>query len=84
MEEALPGVYVDGAHNVSAVEAFAASVPQGENGNIILFSAVRDKEYEEMIACLCRSVQADIYVVTHISDRRGTGAGTLGRTDLSL
>ena len=79
MEEALPGVYVDGAHNVSAVEAFAASVPQGENGNIILFSAVWDKEYEEMIACLCRSVQADIYVVTHISDRRGTGAGTLGR-----
>ena len=79
MEEVLPGVYVDGAHNVSAVEAFAASVPQGENGNIILFSAVRDKEYEEMIACLCRSVQADIYVVTHISDRRGTGAGTLGR-----
>ena len=79
MEEVLPGVYVDGAHNVSAVEAFAASVPQGEKGNIILFSAVRDKEYEEMIACLCRSVQADIYVVTHISDRRGTGAGTLGR-----
>ena len=25
-EEVLPDVYVDGAHNVSAVEAFAASV----------------------------------------------------------
>ena len=38
MEEILPGVYIDGAHNISAVEAFAESVPQNEKGNIILFS----------------------------------------------
>ena len=79
MEEILPGVYIDGAHNISAVEAFASSVPQSEKGNIILFSAVRDKEYEAMIECLCRRVQADFYVVTLISDRRAAEAGTLGK-----
>ena len=79
MEEILPDVYIDGAHNVSAVEAFADSVPQSEKGNIILFSAVRDKEYEAMIERLCRSVQADFYVVTLIADRRAAEAGTLGK-----
>ena len=79
MEEILPDVYIDGGHNVSAVEAFADSVPQSEKGNIILCSAVRDKEYEAMIEHLCRSVQADLYVVTLISDRRAAEAGTLGK-----
>ena len=77
--EILPDLYIDGAHNVSAVETFADSVPQSEKGNIILFSAVRDKEYEAMIERLCRSVQADLYVVTLISDRRAAEAGTLGK-----
>ena len=45
MEEILPKVYVDGAHNVSAIQAFARSVPKNPDGNIILFSAVKDKEY---------------------------------------
>ncbi len=30
MEEILPDIYVDGAHNISAVEAFAESVPEAE------------------------------------------------------
>ena len=77
MEEILPDVYVDGAHNISAVEAFAQSVPESAKGNIILFSAVRDKEYTEMIACLCRNVQADLYVVAQIGDGRGAGASAL-------
>ena len=77
MEEILPDVYVDGAHNISAVEAFAQSVPESVEGNIILFSAVRDKEYTEMIACLCRNVKADLYVVAQIGDGRGAGASAL-------
>ena len=28
MEEILPGIYIDGAHNISAIEAFVESVPQ--------------------------------------------------------
>lgn len=79
MEEILPDVYVDGAHNISAVEAFAQSVPENAEGNIILFSAVRDKEYREMIACLCRNVQAELYVVAQIGDGRAADAAALGR-----
>ena len=78
MEEILPEVYVDGAHNISAVEAFVRSVPQDETENVILFSAVADKEYEKMAAVLCRDLQAGIYVVAHIDDPRGTAAGQLG------
>ena len=78
MEEILPGVYVDGAHNISAIEAFVQSVPQDETENMILFSAVTDKEYEKMAAALSRDLRADIYVVTHIDDPRGTAAEQLG------
>ena len=56
-----------------------SSVPQSEKGNIILFSAVRDKEYEAMIKRMCRSVQADRYCGTLIADRRAAEAGTLGK-----
>ena len=79
MEEVLPDVYVDGAHNLSAVEAFAASVLPDVRGRVILFSAVKDKDYEDMISCLCRNVQADFYVVTLIADRRAAQAEELGR-----
>lgn len=70
MEEILPDVYVDGAHNVSAVEGFVETVRENEEGNIILFSAVRDKDYEEMIACLCRNLNTDFYMITLIEDGR--------------
>lgn len=78
MEEILPDVYVDGAHNVSAVEGFLRSVPQGEE-NIILFSAVSDKDYEEMIACLCRNLNTAFYVITLIEDKRAAGMEELQR-----
>ena len=51
-------VYVDGAHNISAVEAFTESVPEDGRENVILFSAVQDKDYEKMAECLCRSRRA--------------------------
>ena len=78
MEEILPEVYIDGAHNISAVEAFVQSIPEDGRGNIILFSAVKDKEYEKMAAVLCRDPRTDVYVVTHIDDSRGTGSEQLG------
>ena len=52
MEEILPGVILDGAHNPGAIEAFAESVNTQRGNNfekIILFSAVKEKEYETMI-----------------------------------
>lgn len=79
MEEILPDVYVDGAHNVSAVESFVQSVQDREKGNIILFSAVRDKDYEEMIACLCRNLDTDFYMITLIEDGRAARIEELQR-----
>ena len=70
MEEVLPHIYIDGAHNISAIERFVESVPKDTTGIGILFSVVEDKDYEEMIACLCQHVDADFFVITHIADKR--------------
>ena len=78
MEEVLPGVWMDGAHNISAVEAFAETAGDDDGEKIIVFSAVKDKEYEKMARILCEKVDAGLYVVTHIDDPRGTSAECLG------
>ena len=50
MEEILPGVYLDGAHNEDGIEAFVSTVwMDGCSGKRwLLFSAVADKEYKNM------------------------------------
>lgn len=73
MEEIAPDIFVDGAHNPDAVLRFVESVKANGGEHVktaVLFSAVQDKDYEEMIACLCGNLKADFYVVTHISDKR--------------
>ncbi len=74
MEEVRPGIYIDGAHNLSAIRRFAESVAAKDTEHrekrIILFSAVQDKDYEQMIECLCTNVEADFYLVTQIADQR--------------
>ena len=57
MEEVLPQVFIDGAHNEDGVEAFLASVKAGwqqEDGKrcFLIFSAVNDKKYDKMIEML--------------------------------
>ena len=81
MEEIFPGVYVDGAHNVGAIEAFARSIEREKEDThlVILFSAVRDKNYEKMAEYLCKEVQADAYMITKIQDARGEGVEELAR-----
>lgn len=77
MEEVLPRVYIDGAHNFSAVQRFVQSIPKNTQGNIILFSAVQEKNYEEMIDCLCRETNADCFVITHIMNKRAADTEVL-------
>lgn len=50
MEEILPGVYLDGAHNEDGIDAFIASVKEMscKGKRWLLFSAVADKEYKNM------------------------------------
>lgn len=75
MEEVLPDVILDGAHNLPAIERFVESLgwQKKEGKRIILFSAVEDKDYEQMIELLCKESDADAYFVTKIADARGAG-----------
>ena len=80
MEEILPGVILDGAHNPGAVEVFVESVnAQRENNfeKIILFSAVKEKEYETMIRMLCETIDAKEYILTQIENERGVSTEEL-------
>ena len=47
MEEILPSVYLDGAHNVDGIRAFLETVKQHSctGRRILLYSTVRDKQY---------------------------------------
>ena len=76
----MPGVILDGAHNPGAIEAFAESVNTQRGNNfekIILFSAVKEKEYETMIHMLCESVDAKQYILTQIQNERGVSTKEL-------
>ena len=75
MEEVLPGVILDGAHNLPAIERFVESLrwQKKEGRRVILFSAVEDKDYEQMITLLCKESDADAYYVTKLADERGAG-----------
>ena len=83
LEQAAPHLVIDGAHNPGAIEAFVESMKalgadEGE-GPVILFSAVSDKKYEQMIAYLCENLNAKAYVITEIEDARKVPAEELGR-----
>ena len=79
MEEILPDFYVDGAHNVSAVRMFVQSIQRDRREKIVLFSAVREKNYEEMIRILCQEKSVSEYVITLIEDKRAAQAEELKR-----
>ena len=51
MEEVLPSVYVDGAHNIDGIRAFLKTVESQpcSGKRRLLFSVVRDKQYQNMI-----------------------------------
>ncbi len=83
MEEAGRNLVIDGAHNPGAIEAFVESVQalgtEEEELPVILFSAVSDKKYGQMIEYLCKHLPAKAYVVTEIEDKRKVPVEELGR-----
>lgn len=72
MEEVLPEVYVDGAHNEDGIRAFLESVSidgvQGDRS--LLFSVVRDKDCEKMVEELVRSGLFRRIAITHMQTGR--------------
>ena len=81
MERVGAHITVDGAHNPGAIEAFVESVKaldESERGEmVLLFSAVSDKKYDQMIEYLCENLDVKAYVVTQIEDDRGAPAEEL-------
>ena len=81
MERVGAHITVDGAHKPGAMEAFVESVKaldESERGEmVLLFSAVSDKKYDQMIEYLCENLDVKAYVVTQIEDERGVPAEEL-------
>ena len=81
MERVGAHITVDGAHNPRAKEAFVDRVKaldESERGEmVLLFSAVSDKKYDQMIEYLCENLDVKAYVVTQIEDERGVPAEEL-------
>ena len=72
MEEILPGVFVDGAHNADGIEAFLESVraDRAKAGRILLYAALAEKDCGEMAAQIARAGLFGEIVVTKIENNR--------------
>ncbi len=73
MEEVLPSVYVDGAHNVDGIRAFLETVKRHSctGRRLLLYSAVRDKQYREAAALLSRAGLFDEICLSPLQGERG-------------
>lgn len=72
MEEVLPEVYVDGAHNEDGIRAFLETVAADgcQGGRSLLFSVVRDKDYEHMVKRLAGSGLFGRIAAAHMGNAR--------------
>lgn len=79
MEQVGEDIWLDGAHNPGGIRAFIETVKQhGKEKRLnLLFAAVSDKDYQEMIAMLCRELSPDRVTVAHIDSARGLDTETL-------
>ena len=73
MEEVLPGVFLDGAHNEDGINAFLASVSRDgcKGKRKVLFSAVSDKQYAKMAGMIMDSELFDMIYTAPIDSARG-------------
>ena len=79
MEEVLPGVYLDGAHNEDGINAFLDSVSHdGCHGDrSLLFSAVSDKQYAKMAKMITDSGLFSQIYTAPIDSARAVGTEEL-------
>ena len=79
MEMAAPGVIIDGAHNEDGIAQFVrtAGYFAKENEITILFTAVADKHYHEMIGEICEGIHPSHVVATQIDGSRVVPAEVL-------
>ncbi|MCM1261353.1 MAG: bifunctional folylpolyglutamate synthase/dihydrofolate synthase [Butyrivibrio sp.] len=79
MEEIADSVYLDGAHNTDGIQAFLKSVEQdGCMGKRkLLFSMVKDKQYQAVIDMLAGSKLFDAAGVVELQDKRALPLHTI-------
>ena len=79
MEQITEHLMIDGAHNPGAIRAFVESIHllKEKEEPVIVFSAVTDKKYEQMIEYLCENLKVCTYIVTEIKDDRRVPAEEL-------
>lgn len=79
MEMAAPGVIIDGAHNEDGIAQFVSTAGYfaKENEITILFTAVADKYYHEMIGEICEGIHPSHVVATQIDGSRVVPAEVL-------
>ena len=79
METVLPGVIVDGAHNEDGVARFVETAAhfQKDYPLTLLFSAVDDKDYTDMIRTILDKIQFRHVVVTQVGGYRKVPAEQL-------
>lgn len=81
MEEAAPGLFLDGAHNPGGAEEFARAAGRlcRERGKraCLLFAASKDKAHEAMIRIIANQVPLDRAAVTSLMSGRGESEAVL-------
>lgn len=72
MEEVMPGIYLEGAHNEDGIYAFleTVKVDSCEGKRYLLFSAVSDKDYASMVRMLSKERLFHFTAVTKLGSGR--------------
>lgn len=73
MEQILPGVFLDGAHNTDGIGALIDSVfyTSPDKKRILLYSVVKDKQYEAVLCMLAKSGAFSRIGLVKMHDKRG-------------
>ena len=78
MQQAAPGVYFDGAHNPGGIEKFLeAAAGITDAPAVLLFSMVRDKDYQQAAEQILNKGSWQEIVITSVPGDRGAGSQTL-------
>lgn len=82
MEQVLPDIYLDGAHNQGGVRAFVETARELTRNRrcVLLFSAVREKNYQDMIENIVRGLPCSEVVVASLDTPRSLSVEELTKT----
>jgi dihydrofolate synthase/folylpolyglutamate synthase len=70
MEQVLPGVFFDGGLNLNGIQALMDTVADMPGTKILLFSVVQEKNYGEMIRCICNGSPWKEIILTAVPNGR--------------